>query len=295
MSRTVEVLQVDTFTTVPFAGNPACVVPDAAGLSDGTMRAIAAELAVPATAFVSPATRPGAAWDLRWFTPSGAELSLCGHGTVAATHVLAEWGRLADGRVAFATPQRLVGATREGSTIWFEPDLPTVVPEREPLGPVLDALGVAPDRVATWACPARTSEGDLLIPVVGLDVLRALAPDLGRLARICRERELRGVCLTATETLEAASLTHTRFFAPHVGIPEDPSTGSAHAAMAVWLWEAGALRADAGVATFRGEQGDWIGRPGRLTVSVHVPEGRPASVRVGGPAVTVLTGRMRLP
>ena len=90
------------------------------------------------------------------------------------------------------------------------------------------------------------------------------------------------------------SRTHSRFFAPHLGIPEDPVTGSVHAAIPVWLWEAGVLRAEGGIARFTAEQGDGLGRPGRLRIELSLEGGRPARVRVGGEAVTVLTGTLRL-
>ncbi|MBI3029395.1 MAG: PhzF family phenazine biosynthesis protein [Candidatus Rokubacteria bacterium] len=124
--------------------------------------------------------------------------------------------------------------------------------------------------------------------------MKSLAPDLTRLARLGEERRIRGFCLASRETVDRDSLTHSRFFAPHLGIPEDPVTGSVHASIPVWLWEAGAFKADGGVARFRAEQGDSLGRPGRLQVELHVADGRPARVRVGGQAVTVLTGSLRL-
>jgi PhzF family phenazine biosynthesis protein len=81
---------------------------------------------------------------------------------------------------------------------------------------------------------------------------------------------------------------------PHYGIPEDPVTGSVHAAIPVWLWQAGLLTAAGGVTRFQAEQGDCLGRPGRLQVELYLADGRAARVRVGGQAVTVLTGKLRL-
>jgi PhzF family phenazine biosynthesis protein len=296
--RSVDVVLVDAFTATPFAGNPAAVVPDAMGLDDAAMRAVAAEMARPATAFLRPLAA-GPDRGLRWFSPTGAELTLCGHGTVAAAHVLAARGEAPADRLAFATPRHRLTVTLEGSgparTAWFEPDCPRWTPAREDLAPLLRALGLAASAVAGWAPPARTSERDLLIPVAGLDALRAVAPDLGELGRLATARGIRGVCLTARETLEPGALTHSRNFIPHLGIPEDPASGSSHAAIGVWLWEAGVLAGDGGVARFRAEQGDFHGRPGRLAVEVHGVPGRASRVRVGGQAVIVLTGALALP
>jgi len=298
MSRSVEIWQVDAFTARPFGGNPAGVVLDAGGLTDVEMWKIAAEMNVPATAFVAPATRPGHDLRLRWFTPSGKELAFCGHATVATAHLLAETGRLSRDRVVFDTLGGTLSVTAsptpDGTLIWLEPALPTCAPYPEALGPVLDALGEGAECLGSWARPALTGERDLLIPAAGLEVLKSLAPDMNRLARLGEERRIRGFCLTSRETVDRDSLTHSRFFAPHYGIPEDPVSGSVHAAIPVWLWQAGLLTATGGVARFQAEQGDSLGRPGRLQVELHVADGRPARVRVGGPAVTVLSGPLRV-
>jgi trans-2,3-dihydro-3-hydroxyanthranilate isomerase len=298
VASAVEIVLVDAFTSVPFAGNPAAVVPDATGLDDTQMRAIAREMARPATAFVQPAA-PGGEHGLRWFSPAGAELTLCGHGTVAAAHVLGARGEAPDRRLAFRSPRHRLAIGFEGSgpsrLAWFEPDCPRWAPEPGELAPFLTSLGFTAGAVATWAPPARTSEQDLLIPVAGLQALRALAPDLPAVSRIARDRGVRAVVLIARETLEQGALTHSRIFVPHLGIPEDPATGSSHAAIGVWLWETGVLVAPDGAARFWGEQGDFHGRPGRIAVEVHGVPGRATRVRVGGEAVVLLSGVLALP
>ena len=296
--RTIEVVLVDAFTAVPFHGNPAAVVPDAEGLDDAAMRGIAREMARPATAFVRPAVNGGGR-PLRWFSPAGTELTLCGHGTVAAAHVLAARGAAPDGRLVFESPRHRLAVALEGTgadaSAWFEPDCPRWAPEAGDLAEFLAALGLPAAAVARWAPPARTSEQDLLIPVTGLDALRALTPDMGALGRLAQVCGVRGIVLTARESREAGALTHSRVFVPHFGIPEDPATGSSHAAIGVWLWETGVLTGAGGVARFRAEQGDFHGRPGRLAVEVHGTPGHASRVRVGGRAIVVLTGRLALP
>jgi PhzF family phenazine biosynthesis protein len=210
--NTVEVVLVDAFTSAPFAGNPAAVVPDATGLDDAQMRAIAGEMARPATAFVLPAAARGER-GLRWFSPAGVELTLCGHGTVAAAHVLAARGEVPDGRLVFRSPRHRLAIAFEGSgasrLAWFEPDCPRWAPEHGDLAPFLAALGLPAGAVAPWAPPARTSEQDLLIPVAGLEALRTLAPDLAALARLARDRGVRAVVLTAGPSPTAATSSRT--------------------------------------------------------------------------------------
>jgi PhzF family phenazine biosynthesis protein len=106
---------------------------------------------------------------------------------------------------------------------------------------------------------------------------------------------LRGVCLVSREARDADSATHSRFFAPHFGIPEDIVTGSVHSSIGVWLFKAGLLHADGALIAFTAEQGDSLGRPGRLQVELQLQDGAVARVRVGGAAVTALEGSMAVP
>jgi predicted PhzF superfamily epimerase YddE/YHI9 len=200
----------------PLHRQPRGRCPDATGLDDAAMRAIAAELARPATAFLLSAVSGGER-GLRWFSPTGVELTLCGHGTVATAHVLATRGEAPDGRLLFRSLRHRLPVTLAGGgtscTAWFEPDCARWVPE----------------------------SGDLLIPVVGLEALRTLTLDLGELGRVAKDRRVRRVMLTTREARKPGAFTHSRNFIPHFGIPEDFATGSSHAAIGVWLWETGGL------------------------------------------------------
>ena len=128
------------------------------------------------------------------------------------------------------------------------------------------------------------------------DASRRYLPITRAFARSGRGLGLRAYCLVSLETVEPTSAAHSRFFAPQFGIPEDIVTGSVHSSLAVWLHEAGRLsETEGGIARFTAEQGDILGRPGRLAVEVHTEDGRAHRVRVGGRAITVLTGRLHLP
>lgn len=295
MARTVAVAQVDAFTTEPFGGNPAGVVLEADSLSEGEMRQIASEMNVAETAFINPARHP-ADYRLRWFTPSGQEVTFCGHATVATAHLLDEQGRFGRERVVFETlggalPVGRSAATK-GTIFWLEPALGRCTPYLEALPPFLAALGLA--RSADWARPALTGDGDLLIPVETLAEIQALEPNFTALGTAARAARIRGVCAVTLQGIETPSLTHVRFFAPHCGIPEDPVTGSVHATIPLWLWNAGQLPGTGPIRSFIGEQGNSLGRPGRLRVELVLEAGSPSRVRVGGQAVTVLTGTLRL-
>jgi len=292
----IPILQVDAFTERPFGGNPAAVVLDAQGLSDRQMQAIATEMRVAGTAYLTPATAEGARWRLRWFTPT-REIAYSGHTTLAAVHALIEAGRLRNNHVVFETQSGHLGASvvagKARRLIWLEPKVPALHPFTGQLSHIREALGLP--AAAGWAHAVTTPDHDLLIPVAGLDVLRALTPNMAALADVATHAGVRGVCLVSRETVEKGSATHCRFFAPHFGIPEDIVTGSVHSSIGVWLLEAGLLHADSTLAAFTAEQGDGMGRPGRLRVELQVHDGAVARVRVGGSAVTVLAGSIAVP
>jgi trans-2,3-dihydro-3-hydroxyanthranilate isomerase len=297
MSTAVSIFQIDAFADRPFAGNPAGVVLDAGRLTDPQMQSIATEMNLAETAFVSPTKRPGAELRLRWFTP-GREVTYCGHATVATVHAMVETGRLGSDRVVFDTLGGLLPVSverrPEGPLIWLEPAVPECRGYAAPLDELLEALGPEPARLGAWAVPAITPEADLLLPARDLASLHALAPDMTRLARLAEERRLRGTCVVSLETVDPGSAVHSRFFAPSFGIPEDIVTGSVHSSLGIWLLEAGRLSLENGLARFTAEQGDCRGRPGRLTVEVRASGGRATAVRVGGRAVTVLSGSIRV-
>jgi len=296
VNGSIAIIQADIFTERPFAGNPAAAVLDADGLDAPAMQRIAAEMLVPGTAFVSTSTEEGADWRLRMFTPK-REVDYSGHTALCGTHALLESGRLPGDRVTYDTPAGRLGVDLERgdgrARMWLEPPLPACRTFEGDLGEILDSLGLPRAAVGGWARPAVTPDQDLLLPVRDLTALRALEPDMRHLAAVRAPQHARGVCVVSRETVDPASRSHCRFFAPHYGIPEDIVTGSVHSSLGVWLLEAGALPSADGRVAFTAEQGDGLGRPGRLQVELTVTAGRAARVRVGGSAVTVLTGRLR--
>ena len=298
MSRGLPFARVDVFTDRAFAGNPAAAVLDADALSEAVMQAVAREMRTAGTAFVAAAARQGTDFRLRKFSPT-REIGYSGHTTLGAVRALLDAGRVPGERVVFETTQGVLPVVIErradGPVLWLEPPVPACRRFDRPLPDVLAALGLAPSDLGGWARPAVTPDTDLLLPVDRLAVLHALTPDFARLRDLGTALGLRAFCAVSMETLESTSTAHSRFFAPQFGIPEDIVTGSVHSSLAVWLHEAGRLRGTAGVAAFTAEQGDVLGRPGRLAVELHAKGGRAQRVRVGGRAVTVLTGRLRTP
>lgn len=203
-----EIYQVDAFSSKPFAGNPAAVVPLDAWLPDETMLSIAAENNLAETAFFVPS---GDGYDLKWFTPT-VEMDLCGHATLASAFVLYELRGYAGPVLSFQTRIGQLTVTRDGGRYVLDfPSRPAVKAEA-PDG-LIEAIGTPPVEISK----AR----DYLFVYDSEADIRAIKPDFFALSNI----DAHAVIVTAPgETSDFVS----RFFAPSVGVPEDPVTGSAH-------------------------------------------------------------------
>ena len=207
----LEFHQVDAFSSQPFAGNPAMVYRLQQWLSDELMQKIAAEHNLAETAFV---VHEGQCWRIRWFTPS-TEVPLCGHATLASAHVLFEmYGETAE-RLQFDSRSGPLTVTREDGRLVL--DFPRYDPQplAEPL-PVAQALGCPV--VEVW----QTNE--LFVVLDSEQAVRDCRPDMVALAA------LPGLGVIVT----AAGVEHdfvSRYFAPGIGIPEDPVTGSTHCSL----------------------------------------------------------------
>ncbi|WP_275562063.1 PhzF family phenazine biosynthesis protein [Streptomyces sp. 5-6(2022)] len=225
---------VDAFTDRPFAGNPAGVVLLDSGAfpDDHWLQQVAAEVNLAETAFAHPLPRAAEAdWALRWFTPV-TEAPLCGHATLATTHVLKTTGA-ATGTIRFATLSGVMSATADdGGSITL--DFPTASLTELPVPEKTAEVGAALGAEIVAAHHAGPFIDDLLIEVADEKTVRALAPDLAELKRISH----RGVIVTAAAEDPGRGYDFvSRLFAPGVGIDEDPVTGSAHTALAPY-WSA---------------------------------------------------------
>jgi predicted PhzF superfamily epimerase YddE/YHI9 len=245
---------IDAFTSQAFGGNPAAVTIVDAFPDEERMQKVAREMNLSETAFLVP--RPDGSHDLRWFTPT-TEVDLCGHATLASAHLLGGEGR-------FHTRSGLLTCVGAGAG-WIEMNFPADPPIAAIAPP--DRLGL--DRVRWWG---RT-RADLFVELEDAAAVRSVQPDLGRLAAAGS----RGVLVTAAGDEPGVDCV-SRFFAPNAGIPEDPATGSAHCALAVY-W---------GDRTGRGELvGEQASARGGV-VRMRRPDPSVAGERVvlGGQAVT---------
>jgi len=208
----LSITQVDAFADKPFSGNPAAVCLLEQQADEKWMQLIAREMNLSETAFLLQ--RDGG-FDLRWFTPM-AEVKLCGHATLASAHMLWEQGHISlDQPARFFTKSCVLTAQKKGTSI--EMDFPALPVTPESISEDLEsALGVK-------ARYAGRSGFDYLLEVESEEAVRALRPDFDRIARL----NVRGVIVTSQANGSGYDFV-SRFFAPAVGVNEDPVTGSAH-------------------------------------------------------------------
>lgn len=262
----IQLFHVDAFAAAPFSGNPAaiCLLGEEPRSAEW-MQVVAREMSLSETAFVE---RLGDEWTIRWFTPT-AEVELCGHATLASAHALWEAGLVAQEQsIRFTSASGLLLARRVDG--WIELDFPSRPPEAEvPPDDLLRLLGVEEAEFF------GRSADDYLVVVPHESIVRGLRPDLLRLSKL----GARGVIVSAkARTTERADFV-SRFFAPGVGISEDPVTGSAHCCLGPY-W---AHRLDRPVLTGyqASERGGWV----RVRISGD-------RVLLGGQAVTISRGEL---
>lgn len=253
---------VNAFTDAAFGGNPAGVVLLDAPAEATWMQSVAAQFKHAETAFV--VRRPAdEAQPLRWFTPT-TEVDLCGHATLAAAHVLG-------GQHRFDTRSGELTCSSDGTT--GELDFPA-----DRAGLVEPPAELAGGLPGTTIQRVGRGRSDVLVQLESAEQVRALQPDLDALARV----EARGIIVTARGDVAGVDFV-SRFFAPRVGIPEDPVTGSAHCTLAPW-WAAELDRAEDGTE-LTGEQASERGGTVRAEL-------RGARVVLRGGCVTFLRGQV---
>ena len=208
----ISLFQINAFTNEVFSGNPAAVCPLEKWIDDSKMQSIAAENNLSETAFFVKSDNH---YDLRWFTPT-TEVDLCGHATLAASFVLFNELRISAKEIVFHTKSGPLTVQKKGELL--EMDFLLHIPiDCDVPEDLIKGLGKEPVEVL--------NSEDYLAVFGSEDVVRNLKPDFERLKRL----DLRGVIVTSPgEKSDFVS----RFFAPKVGIDEDPVTGSAHCSLA---------------------------------------------------------------
>ncbi|MBV8209842.1 MAG: PhzF family phenazine biosynthesis protein [Burkholderiaceae bacterium] len=283
----------DVFTDRRFGGNQLAVVLEADDLPADQMQAIAREFNYSETVFVLPPSSPAHTARARIFTPA-RELRFAGHPTIGTAFVLATC------RPALAGAERIVleegvgpvsiSVERDGTQIrrcvFAAPTLPQAGPPAPPRDALAAMLGLAPlevlDSAESWSC----GMGFLVVPVSSVAALERCRLDIAVWSSTLAAWESKHVYPVA----QAGAAWRVRMFAPDAGVPEDPATGSAAAAFAGWLAHYAPQAARRSHYTLL--QGQEIGRPSRLDVTIDRDGERVTQVQVGGSSVMVSQGTL---
>jgi PhzF family phenazine biosynthesis protein len=299
----IKIKHVDVFTNKAFGGNPAGVVVNAEGLTNEQMQKFAQEMQLSETAFIFPPSTKDANIKIRWFTPT-TEVSLCGHATIAAFHVLSEENKFGLGEVgehnlnvetkSGILPIKVIKKEKNSAAIiFFGLPIPEIK-EIKDTATLNNALDIGPSDIDT-NLPIVKDNLHLIIPLKSLKKLVSISPNRNKVTNICSKYDIIVLAPVTLETVNSTSKVHIRCFAPKVGVYEDPVTGSVHGALGVYLFEQNVIKPNSnGIAKYIGEQGDHLKRPGRVSVVLKVLDKKVESIFIGGKAITVLSGEISI-
>lgn len=298
--RSFQYYTTDVFTRERFGGNQLAVFPDARDLDPALMQPIAREFNFSETTFVLPPTDPANTRRVRIFTPGG-ELQFAGHPTVGTAFVLATIGAIpikgAETRIVLEEGVGPVPVTimsdngRPGFAQLSVAQLPLVGPPAPSVHELAKCLSLSPADLLSgdWGPEGRSCGTPfLMVPVRDRRALAKARPNLDAWESVLAKYWTNKVFLFCDEPELQGSHYRARMFAPTIGVPEDPATGSACAGFAGYLADRD-KRAD-GTLRWRVEQGFEMGRPSLLDIEADKKGGAITGVRVGGNSVLVSKG-----
>jgi trans-2,3-dihydro-3-hydroxyanthranilate isomerase len=287
---------VDVFTRTPLEGNPLAVFTDGAALDDSTMQRIAKELNLSETAFILPPTRADCDIRVRIFTPI-KEMAFAGHPTIGSAYVARSCGLVSAGATGFAL-EELIGRvpirveTGEDPRLWLR--TPPILKQRhfDPAS-CAQAVGLdAGDLLPDVPCEIWTAGNPNLYIAVRdrAAVDRAQADTLALNALYAREPE--PICTFVFAPVGTGA--YSRMFAPNLGVPEDPATGSATGPLAAFMLEYGLAPGSSDGTSFISEQGVKMGRRSELHIRLKGERGKDG-IEIGGHVAPIVRASMTLP
>lgn len=296
---------LDVFTEKRFSGNPLAVVLDADQLATDQMLAIAREFNLSETIFVQKPANPAHTAKVRIFTP-GAEIPFAGHPTAGVAALLAELrapdpNKDLDAIIALEENIGIVRVgvrLRKGEAAFAEFDAPKLPEQSGTLPPVESiaaAVSLLPREIGfANHRPTRFAAGNsfAFIPVASLEAMAKAEVNSQHWATAISGQGLAGAFLYTRETVHTTSSFHARMFAPDLGVPEDPATGSAAVTFAGVIQMFDELPDGHHKRII--EQGFEMGRPSIISLTLEVAGGQLRNVRIGGSAVRVTEGRVTI-
>lgn len=296
---------LDVFTDRRFGGNPLAVVLGADGLTAPQMQAIAREFNLSETVFLQTPTRPAHSAAMRIFTPR-SEIAFAGHPTIGTAALLAELNAPAHNgeKDALIVLEQRIGTVRVGARVragaaaFAEFDAPKLPAEAGVLPPediVAAGLGLIPSEVGFENhAPICYAAGNTFafVPVTSLEAIGRARVNGVHWERAFEQQGISGVYVYTRQCAHTSSAFHVRMFAPQIGVPEDPATGSAAIGLAGIVHQFDGL--PDGTHRRVVEQGYEMGRPSQIVLTLVVAGGKLTTVRIGGSAVRVSEGTIEV-
>jgi PhzF family phenazine biosynthesis protein len=293
----------DAFSARAFGGSQAAVITGAATIDSDTRQRIAREIGMPATAFVDDF---GDDWVAVQFMSTIMELPMCGHGTLCLlTHML-ELGLInlesnASHEITLRLPKSTATTAlsiRADGRHQVMLDIKPPVFEAPPphTGSLLKVLGLGADALAS-ELPVETARGDfihLVVPLAGLETMRAIRPDFNGMVEFCHAYGIETIAVFCNQTENPDHRIHVRDFCPAVGVSESAAAGTTNAALSSYLVRHGLLPADSDIITLNAEQGIELGRPSSIQSVVTMSDRQISRLQVGGVATRVTDGQIYL-
>lgn len=289
MKKKLEIYQIDSFTDAPFKGNPAGVT-FGDGLSSNEKQLIAREMNLSETAFIYKSKI--ADYKLQWFTPT-SEVKICGHATIASLHFLTQKKLLSDAQqIKFETLSGILNCYRKGNEYFMQIPIPKISVYKKSKGDLLKVLGLKLSQLGSNIPFLIVNDETCYINVKSLNDLKNLQPNYTELLKLGkRMKEFRIVVAYTLVTFDKNSAAHSRCFAPYYGINEDPVTGSTNGPLLLVLKKLGLLKQPKDIIGVTFEQGDFIGRNGRVGVTFDSLKNE---LYISGKAVTILKGNLSI-
>ncbi len=298
MQQELDYYLLDVFTDVPFGGNPLAVFTEASGLSSQQMQRIAKELNLSETVFLSPSVSDAADIKMRIFTP-GMELPTAGHPTIGTAFLLLATKMLTPKRKNTLLIEQQIGLTeisfdRQGDEItalMMQQPHPKFEQNFEDKEFIASLLNIKVDEIyENYPCQVvNCGNPFLIVPIKTLAAMHKMQLSHELWQSVLEENHLTGLLAFSLKTEHAESLTHSRMFAPHLGIAEDPATGSAHGTLAAYLHNYQL----ADVSTLQQcEQGMEMNRPSFINIQVTTSEGKIDKIFIGGKSIIMGQGTL---
>ncbi|UCG93295.1 MAG: PhzF family phenazine biosynthesis protein [candidate division WOR-3 bacterium] len=289
-----ECIFIDVFTDVPYAGNQLAVFPHADDLTGEQMQRLANEINYSETTFILKSSEPGADFDIRIFTIK-RELLFAGHPTLGTAYSIMNifdiWREKKD-ILRLKTGVGIIPLEGKDDSIWMTQNEPEFINQYSDKKEIASLINLLPEDISDNSPIEDVSTGAnvLIIPLKNLHAIQHASGNVNNLKKFFKERKSGGPYLFSLETTRPNVQVHSRFFAPHIGIIEDPATGSAAGPLTAYLLKHNIFGESFEIAN---EQGIEMGRPSMIFMKGD-KRGNTYTVKIGGKSAYVGRGEFEI-